>query len=505
MRYKEFQLIKEGYKEVTVKFNTASSDESEVKKYMMAYKDLVNRNQVQGDERNIDWWGKQGWKEFKKFVDAISTRKSKSQKKKNRDAGKSITLEETDKWLIVVPLDKDASCFYGRGSSWCTASKSDNYFNQYFIGDGTILIYFILKDNANKWAIAVGEDDGSFDGEEVYFDRKYFDIEDNDIYPQEFAKQTGLDPQVYINMVNDKNRKEDYSSWGKIEDHRNDQLRSINHLEHMIDDVARTGKQDRETETQLIKYGNEQHVREYMKQIVRYDKDGNNRKVKLDQDMQTLVAANQTAFLRHVSNLTTKTMMYLINQEPRYIEFFESSKVPFEVEKAAIDMDDDVFKHIPNPSEQIAAYTLKHNPVAIHLPYFWSEGNTTNEHLKTATQTAYISMLGGHNGSTLSSWIDDISYKYNNRDLVSKFSSWLLWVAKTYKDDFEGARAVQDYLYRWNKNHPLLKTIYSQFPQIKPQSGDHQFVGPDKNDEDNGALDLLRSYEDSLQRRSANK
>ena len=68
MRYKEFQLIKEGYKEVTVKFITASSDESEVKKYMMAYKDLVNRNQVQGDERNIDWWGKQGWENFEKFV-----------------------------------------------------------------------------------------------------------------------------------------------------------------------------------------------------------------------------------------------------------------------------------------------------------------------------------------------------------------------------------------------------------------------------------------------------
>ena len=478
MRYKEFQLIKEGYKEVTVKFITASSDESEVKKYMMTYKDLVNRNQVQGDERNIDWWGKQGWKEFKKFVDAISTRKSKSQKKKNRDAGKSITLEETDKWLIVVPLDKDASCFYGRGSSWCTASKSDNYFNQYFIGDGTILIYFILKDNANKWAIAVGEDDGSFDGEEVYFDREYFDIDDNSIVGEEFAKQTGLDPQVYINMVNDKNKKEDYSSWGKIDSHRDDQLRSINRLEHMIDDVARTGKQDRETETQLIKYGNEQHVRDYMKQIVRYDKDGNNRKVKLDQDMQTLVAGGQTAFLRHVTNLTTKTMMYVINQEPRYIEYFESSKVPFEVEKAAIDMDDDdVFKHIPNPSEQIAAYTLKHNPIDILLPYFGKQGNTTNEHLKIATQAAYTSMIGGHSGPslggrrnpTLAGWIDEISYKYKGRDLVSKFSSWLLWVAKTYKDDFEGARAVEDYLYRWNKNHPLLKTIYSQFPQIKPQ------------------------------------
>ena len=157
------------------------------------------------------------------------------------------------------------------------------------------------------------------------------------------------------------------------------------------------------------------------------------------------------------------------SQEPENIKHFAMSEVPFEVEKAAIDMDDDVFKHITNPSEQAAAYTLKHNPVAIHEPYFWSNGNTTNEHLKTATQTAYISMLGGHNGSTLASWIDDISQNYKGRDLVSKFSSWLLWVAKTYKDDFEGARAVQDYLYRWNKNHPLLKTIYSQFPQIKPQ------------------------------------
>ena len=468
MRYKEFQLIKEGYKEVTVKFITASSDESEVKKYMMAYKDLVNRNQVQGDERNIDWWSKQGWKEFKKFVDAMSTRKSKSQKKKNRDAGKSITLEETDKWLIVVPLDKDASCFYGRGSSWCTASKSDNYFTQYFVEYEVTLIYFILKDNASKWAMTVGEtEEGGDDGAD------YFDIEDDKIDAEEFREQTGLDPQVYINMVHEDNNKEDYSSWGKIEDHRDDHRSKIDDLDRMIEDVVRTGKQDRETETMLIKYGSATHVRNYIRSITPDDEDGSilKQSVNLDQDMQTLVAADpvtRSMYLSSVSNLTTKTMMSLINQNPNYIKYFESSKVPFEVEKAAIDISDDVFKHIENPSEQIAAYTLKHNPVAIHLPYFWSKGNTTNEHLKIATQTAYTSMLGLR-GSSLASWIDDISQNYKGRDLVSKFSSWLLWVAKTYKDDFEGARAVQDYLYRRHKNHPLLKTIYSQFPQIKPQ------------------------------------
>ena len=133
MRYKEFQLIKEDYKTVTVKFQQEDPAPSieDIKAAMSQFKQMQQR--FQGNEKNIDWWGKQGWNEFKKFVDAISTRKSKSQKKKNRDVGKSITLEETDKWLIVVPLDKDASCFYGRGSSWCTASKSDNYFNQYFL------------------------------------------------------------------------------------------------------------------------------------------------------------------------------------------------------------------------------------------------------------------------------------------------------------------------------------------------------------------------------------
>jgi len=460
MRYKEFQLIKEDYKTVTVKFQQEDPAPSieDIKAAMSQFKQMQQR--FQGNEKNIDWWGKQGWNEFKKFVDAMSTRKSKSQKKKNREVGKSITLEETDKWLIVVPLDKDASCFYGRGTSWCTASKSvnsDNYFSQYFHEDEFTLIYFILKDNANKWAMLVGNAE------------YYYDIDDYDIDAEEFAEQTGLDPQVYINMVNEDNSDKDYSSWGKIEDHRDDHKSKKDNLERMIRDVARTGKQDRETETQLIKYGTRDDIRYYMKHIMPDNIEEDD--VKLDQDMQTLVAATVEAqiYLSNVSNLTTKTMMSLINQEPKNITYFEMSEVPFEVEKAAIDIDDDVFKHIPNPSEQAAAYTLKHNPVSIHEPYFWSEGNTTNEHLKTATQAAYTSMLGGHNGSTLASWIDDISYKYNNRDLVSKFSSWLLWVAKTYKDDFEGARAVQDYLYRWNKNHPLLKTIYSQFPQIKPQ------------------------------------
>lgn len=39
---------------------------------------------------------------------------------------------EDDKWLIVVPHTQEASCYYGKGTEWCTAAnKSYNLFDDY--------------------------------------------------------------------------------------------------------------------------------------------------------------------------------------------------------------------------------------------------------------------------------------------------------------------------------------------------------------------------------------
>jgi len=39
---------------------------------------------------------------------------------------------EDDKWLILIPKSKEASCHYGGGDTrWCTASKSSNYYDHY--------------------------------------------------------------------------------------------------------------------------------------------------------------------------------------------------------------------------------------------------------------------------------------------------------------------------------------------------------------------------------------
>lgn len=39
---------------------------------------------------------------------------------------------EDDEWLIIIPHTKEASCYYGKGTQWCTAAeKSNNLFYEY--------------------------------------------------------------------------------------------------------------------------------------------------------------------------------------------------------------------------------------------------------------------------------------------------------------------------------------------------------------------------------------
>lgn len=57
---------------------------------------------------------------------------------------------EDSKWLVVVPHTKEASCYYGKGTQWCTAADhSDNMFDTYN-KDGFLYIN-ILKGTNTKY------------------------------------------------------------------------------------------------------------------------------------------------------------------------------------------------------------------------------------------------------------------------------------------------------------------------------------------------------------------
>lgn len=187
----EPNCLTEGYPEAQHDFSLVASPE-EVATTIATYKDLVNRNQVQGNERNIDYWRKQGWDAFSEFITAKSQLKSKTQIKRSKVLGKAITLEETPEWLIVIPLDKDASCYHGKNTDWCTTKPNANHFEQYFYNKDVVLIYFLQIQTNKKWAIACHKDTTEME---------LFDQQDKAINATSFQLQTGLDPEKYRSVA----------------------------------------------------------------------------------------------------------------------------------------------------------------------------------------------------------------------------------------------------------------------------------------------------------------
>ena len=190
MRFYELILV-EDYKTAAVKFN-AVADPNQVQKAIAQYRQLVNKNQVQGNERNIDYWAKQGWDKFSQFVQSKSSTPTTTQIKRKKSVGESITLFENDRWLVVIPLNHDASCYHGRNTQWCTARPHAGHFDHYFLDREIVLIYCLDKTSGEKWAIAAHK---NLDKAE------YFDKNDTSINAQQFQQQTGLDPKKLIAMI----------------------------------------------------------------------------------------------------------------------------------------------------------------------------------------------------------------------------------------------------------------------------------------------------------------
>jgi len=329
MRYTEFKIV-EGYKEVTQKF-AQEADLEQVKSVIAQYRDLVDRNQVQGNERNIDWWGKQRWERFSKFVSAKSQQQSQTQQKRRKNVGRSHNLAENDEWLIVIPLDKDASCFHGKGSDWCTTKPDHDYFEQYFRDGHVTLIYFLQKQTGRKWAIAVH--DSGMD--------EYFDINDNSIGNGDFADQTGIPLDTvmkYVDMVYDKTT--DVSK--KVDVSRNKMKDELERVADMIDDLRRSGSKERSPaiETLLLKTHSGNQLKKYMYAVAN-DEDN---PTEFDQNMQSLIAVKIPHMLSNIANLTEKTI------------------------KLAVQNDNVLIGDIEKAHPELVYNTIKNNPKSIPEP-----------------------------------------------------------------------------------------------------------------------------------------
>lgn len=87
---------------------------------------------------------------FDNLKDVDSLSQNQSAKLAKEDSEKY----ETDNWYIIVPKTKEASCYYGKGTRWCTAAKNDedNYFDTY-ANEGNLWILINKQYPSEKYQI----------------------------------------------------------------------------------------------------------------------------------------------------------------------------------------------------------------------------------------------------------------------------------------------------------------------------------------------------------------
>lgn len=165
----------------------------ELKQKIKLFHTLSERNQIQPKDISLY----KTWKDFESTVDAANSKymEKQVQKLKSKDAEVIVNSEDL---LVVIPRTHEASCTYGAGTKWCTASSDPEHFNNYTRNSQVTLYYIIQKketiDNRfYKMAVAVYPTE-----DQVYgYEKECFDALDNPIDFETILEKTELDDWIF--------------------------------------------------------------------------------------------------------------------------------------------------------------------------------------------------------------------------------------------------------------------------------------------------------------------
>lgn len=139
------------------------------------------------------------------LANTISIYENRERRDVKRIEGGNVVFDD-GKLFVVNPLDYKSSCYYGRGTKWCTAAETDTHFQRYN-QDGK-LFYIIDRTKPTSdplYKVALLQ---KFNGEQTFFDAKDEYVKNGWIFNTEEFKKL-------INAVNEYLNKE-YSEQIKI-------------------------------------------------------------------------------------------------------------------------------------------------------------------------------------------------------------------------------------------------------------------------------------------------
>ena len=332
MKLFELFYIAEGYREAETEFAKVA-DPATVRQTISTYKELVNKNQFKGNERNIDFWRKQGWENFYNSVTKVASTPTPTQTKRSKIVGKSINVFENDRWLIVIPVDKNASCFHGKTTDWCTAKPDRDHYESYFYDKEITLIYCLNKVNGSKWAIAAHP---KLDQIEC------FDQEDQSLEPEEFKSQTGLGPVSIVRRVHKDFGDELASNRNQYKEYK----RRLSHMSH-----SELFVRNEKIEEMLLYVKDPELCANYVYVCGK----GN-----YPETIALLAIKYSGALVRNIENLTNKIIATIARDKPEDLLYIDD--VSPEIQKKLVAEEPYNIEYLNHPTEEIQKQVLKDHP-----------------------------------------------------------------------------------------------------------------------------------------------
>jgi hypothetical protein len=109
------------------------------------------------------------YKSVGQLLGALSEYDGRQRRNVKKVEGGNVVYDD-DRFFVVNPLTHESSCYYGRGTKWCTTAETDTHFKRY--NEDGKLFYIIdktLPTNDPFYKVALLK---KFDGDKTYYDSK---------------------------------------------------------------------------------------------------------------------------------------------------------------------------------------------------------------------------------------------------------------------------------------------------------------------------------------------
>jgi len=109
------------------------------------------------------------YQNLNELLNDIHIYENRNRRDVRRVEGGNVVFDD-GRFFVVNPLDHNASCYYGKGTKWCTAAESDTHFKKY--NEDGKLFYIIDRSKPTSdpyYKVALLR---KFDGEKTYYDTK---------------------------------------------------------------------------------------------------------------------------------------------------------------------------------------------------------------------------------------------------------------------------------------------------------------------------------------------